>query len=125
MRRLFGGDCLGHQIGRVGLLAVDAGLFGEGAVSFYDVGAWDAGLAVEAVDVLGEVFEEEVVGVEELDETVGYCGAEFAWVEFWGGWSVSLLAFQNPQSYCCPCFGGCQKKGKKRQREGHKPFASK
>lgn len=73
-----------HEGGGEGGVAVDAALAGEAAVGFDYEGVGEAGFTVEAVDVLGEVFEEEVFAVEEGDEGVGDCGAVFSGVELLG-----------------------------------------
>lgn len=61
-------------------MAVDTPLFRKGAMGFNDAVVGDAGLAVKTVDVLREVFEEEALFVEEVDEGVRYCWAVFPWV---------------------------------------------
>lgn len=53
-------------------------------MGFDDEGGGNAGAEVEAIDVLGEVFEEEGFAGEEGDEGVRDCGTVFAWVEFVG-----------------------------------------
>jgi len=63
-------DVLAHQVVRVGALAVDAVLRREAAVGLDDHVARQAGLALEAVDVLGEVLEQEALVVQQPDERV-------------------------------------------------------
>jgi len=59
-------------------------LTGEGAVGFDYKGGGDAGAQVKAVDVLGEVFEEEAFAGEKGNEGVRDGGTVAAGVEFVG-----------------------------------------
>lgn len=86
-------DVVEHVVVRVGGVALDAALGGEAAVGLDDLVCGDAGAALEAVDVLGEVHEEDALLGEEGDEGVGDGGVEFARVEFLGEVVEGLRVF--------------------------------
>ena len=77
-------DVLAHQVVGERRLALDAALVGEGAVGLDDEVVGDAGGALEAVDVLREELEEELLLREQADEDVRDGRVEVARVEVFG-----------------------------------------